>query len=474
MDRRMFLKSIMTAVPAVALPLQATPRRPNIIMILVDDLGWTDLGCFGSDLYKTPNIDRMARDGVRFSDAYAACTVCSPTRASLMTGKYPARLHITDWIAGHSFQNAKLLPPDWTLQLPLEETTIAEALKNEGYSTVHIGKWHLGNEPYYPEHQGFDINKGGYHKGQPPSYFSPYQHKNSPETHIPSLEPGPAGEYLTDREAEEACGFIEKHRDEPFYINLAHYAVHIPLQAKPDRVDAYEKKIETGMKHRNPVYAAMVESVDQSLGQIRDKLDELGLLDNTVILFTGDNGGLTYRRWLHGSVTDNSPLRAGKGSAYEGGVRVPTFIWRMNMAAKGAVCPEPVISPDFYPTLLSLARGQESVHLPEEIDGTSLVPLLRRPDQQLERKAVYWHYPHYHPGGATPHSAIRARDYKLIKFYETGQTELYHIAEDIGETTDLSGQMPEKTRELHAMLNTWLKTVDAQMPRVNPAYHTSG
>ena len=433
---------------------QAPP--PNIIFILLDDLGWTDLACCGSDLYETPNIDLLARRGVRFTDAYSACTVCSPTRAAVMTGKYPARLHVTDWIHGHKRPNAPLSIPGWTEYLPLEETTIAEALKLAGYATCHIGKWHLGYEDRWPDKQGFDHNIGGYHRGQPPSYFSPYR--------IPTLEDGPEGEYLTDREAAEACHFIESSRDRPFFLYLAHYGVHTPLQAKPDLVAHYNSRIRPGMRHTNARYAAMIHSVDESLGRITRKLQQLGLEDRTVIFFTSDNGGLVL--W---EVTDNWPLRAGKGSVYEGGVRVPLVVYWPGVTPQAATCREPVSSVDFFPTMLDVAQCAPTAGT-RDLDGKSLAPLLRRPRAALDRDAIFWHYPHYHPGGATPYGAIRQGPYKLVERYENMSVELHDLEQDIGQTRNLSDEQPKRTKQLRNRLHDWRATVRAQMPTPNPDY----
>ena len=463
MRRRHFLRIIGSTLLAGsgAIIRCAGKARPNFIVILVDDLGWTDLSCCGSDLYETPNIDRLAAGGVRFTHAYAACTVCSPTRAAMMTGKYPARLHITDWITGHRYPYAKLLPPDWTMRLPLEEITIAETLKTAGYATAHIGKWHLGDAPYWPEHQGFDRNVAGYSAGQPPSYFYPYMREGQPENRIPTLEGGAPGEYLTDREAEEACRFIEDNSDRPFFLYLAHYAVHTPLQAKSDLEAKYRERLRPGLRHNNPTYAAMIQSVDESLGTITAKLNQLGLSQKTVILFTGDNGGLTLR-----GVTDNSPLRAGKGSPYEGGVRVPLICRAPGLGAAGAECGEPVMTIDVQPTLAQMA-GLEARG---DIDGLSLVPLLRDPDASLGREALYWHYPHYHPGGAAPYGAVREGAYKLIEFFEDGRLELYHLLDDAGESRDLAVEMPEMALGLQRKLQRWRDRVGAQMPRPNPDF----
>lgn len=425
-------------------------RRPNIVFVLVDDLGWTDLGCFGSTYYETPNIDRLASQGLRFTDAYAACTVCSPTRACILTGQYPARLHITDWIAGHKRPFAKLRVPDWTMQLSHSIPNIAQALKTAGYATASIGKWHLGPEACWPDKQGFDINIGGCDKGQPPSYFSPYK--------LPTLSDGPNGEFLGDRLTTEALKFIEANKDRPFFLYLPHYAVHTPLMAKKEVIEKYRKKTVSQGEHTNPTYAALVESVDDSVGRLLQKLDELKLSERTVIVFTSDNGGLK-------SVTSNAPLRAGKGSAYEGGVRVPLIVRWPGVTPPGSVSHTPVISADYYPTLRAIA-GVSTASSPL-VDGENLEPLLRQTGP-LGHRALYWHYPHYHPGGATPYGVIREDNFRLVEFYEDGHVELYNLANDIGEIQDLSVRLPEKTADLRQKLHKWRQLVGAQMPTANP------
>ncbi len=435
-------------------PSPVAARPPNLIFILVDDLGWTDLGYQGSTFYETPNIDRLAREGMRFTQAYAACTVCSPTRAALLTGKYPARLHITDWITGHVRPHAKLRPPDWRMYLPHEERTIAEALRAAGYATASIGKWHLGGPEFYPQTHGFDVNIGGFEKGSPPSYFAPYK--------IPTLADGPKGEFLTERLTDEAIRFIETHRDRPFFLYLPHYAVHTPLMARSNVIARYSAKADPNHPQHHPVYAAMVESVDQSVGRILRTLETLRLAEHTVIFFSSDNGGLVLRE-----VTSNLPLRAGKGSPYEGGVRVPLLVKWPGVTRPGSMCDTPVITPDFYPTMLQIAGLKPEAG--QVLDGVSLVGLLRG-GRTLQREALYWHYPHYHPGGATPYGAIREGDWRLVEFYEDNHVELYNLREDIGERHDLAGRFPKVARRLRDRLHAWRERVGAQMPLPNPDY----
>lgn len=429
-------------------------RKPNVIFILIDDMGWRDTGCYGSTFYRTPSIDRLSRQGMKFTQAYAACPVCSPTRASIMTGKYPARLHLTDWIAGHKFPYAKLKPAEFHLELPLDEITIAEALKPAGYATASIGKWHLGKEPFFPDKQGFDVNIGGTHQGSTPSHFDPYR--------LSTLPRREDGEYLADRLTEEAEGFIEKNRDRPFFLYLAHYAVHTPLMAKQEKIAKYQARSRPTNKQNNAVYAAMVESVDESVGRIMAKLDELGLADDTVIFFMSDNGGVHISK-----ITSNAPLRAGKGTMYEGGIREPMIVRWPGKIKPGSRCEEPVVSTDFFPTILDMAGIRMK---PDQApDGLSLMPLLTQTGS-LPRDTIYWHYPHYHPGGTSPAGAIRCGDWKLIEYFEDGHVELYDLKNDLSETTDLAAQMPDKAEQLRAMLAEWRKSVDAPMPSPNPDY----
>jgi arylsulfatase A len=464
MNRRHFLKKCAGVAGAFVLSNRALQfslgRPPNFVFILVDDLGWRDVGYYvgygykGSTYYETPNINKLARQGMRFTDAYAASPVCSPTRASIMAGKYPARMHLTDWIHGYEDPYAKLLIPEWTHYMRTEEVTIAEALKTVGYATAHIGKWHLGDDPsYWPDNQGFDVNIGGWKLGYPTGgYFSPYEN--------PTLPDGPDGEYLTDREGKEAEKFIEQNKDRPFFLYLAHYAVHIPLQAKQDIIDKFEAK-PPSPEHDDATYAAMIQSVDDAVGRILYKLEKLKIAENTVIIFMSDNGGLL-------GTTDNTPLRGGKSQAYEGGIREPMIIKWSNVVQAGSVCSVPVISTDFYPTILEMAGL--FLKTEQHYDGVSLVPLLKQTGA-LDREAIYWHYPHYHinnPYG--PFGAIRKGDWKLIEYFENMNVELYNLNDDLGEQTNLVATNPVKAFELRDMLYTWRASVGAQMPTHNPDY----
>ncbi|KAF0176737.1 MAG: sulfatase [Limisphaerales bacterium] len=448
----------------LALSVSAAPAKLNVVLILADDLGWTDLACFGSDFHETPHLDRLAREGMKFTQNYSACTVCSPTRAALMTGKYPARLHITDWIPGLMPDNPKLLVPDWSKQLPLAETTIAKVFQSAGYRTASIGKWHLGNEEFYPEKHGFDVNIAGLNAGSPPTYFSPWR--------IKTITDGRDGDYLTDRLGEEAAGLIEKWRDQPFFLYLPHFAVHTPIQGRADLVAQYQQKLKPGLRHKNPAYAAMVESLDTAVGRVLTKLDELKLAERTIVAFTADNGGLITR-----ATTTNAPLRLGKASAYEGGVRVPLIVHWPGVTKPGSVSDTPTITMDLFPTLLEAAGLKPppatSPTGASGRDGVSLVPLLRG-TSKLTRTELFWHYPHhqhYQLGGATPYSAIRSGDFKLIEFFNDLHVELYNLREDLGEARDLAAAQPLRVAELRARLHAWRKEVGAQMPTPNPNYN---
>ncbi|MGB5982116.1 MAG: sulfatase [Nonlabens sp.] len=435
------------------------------MFILVDDLGWTDLGVYGSDFYQSSNVDKLASQGILFTNAYTASNVCSPTRASIMTGKYPATLDLTDYIPGRNFPEAKLAPPDWKKYLDTKELTIAEVFKANNYKTAHIGKWHLGEEEFYwPEHQGFDMNVGGYSRGAPiknkakgkNGYFSPYGN--------PRLEDGADGEYLTHRLASEAVTFINKNKDSPFFLNLWFYSVHMPLQARQDKINKYQSLLKEGQKHNNPTYAAMVEHMDDAVGTILKTLKSLDLDKNTIIVFTSDNGGLVgnHKRFKE-KITSNFPLRSGKGDRYEGGVRVPCILY-FPEKLKPRVEETPITSPDFFPTLIDLAGL--IVEKEPEIDGVSLSDLLLE-NKKLEKRALYWHYPHYHLEGAVPYSAVQFDNYKLIHNLETDSLELYNLKKDISETTDLSAVETGKTDSLFTRLRKWKEAVKAQSPTMN-------
>jgi len=442
----------------------ADPRPPNFIFILIDDMGWTDLGSFGSTFYKTPHIDKLAAAGMKFTDAYAAGPVCSPTRASILTGKYPARLHLTDWLPGRrDMPTQKLLRPEIRQELPLEEFTLAEALKTKGYATAHIGKWHLGGQGFEPQKQGFDLNVAGDHTGTPLSYFHPFQRDGR---FMPGLERGAEGEYLTDRLTSEAEKFIEQYREKPFFLYLAHYGVHIPLRAKAEIIAQFQGA-PASQVHTNAIYAAMIASVDESVGRLMRKLDELKLAANTVIIFTTDNGGLSVREGPNTPATSNAPLRNGKGYLYEGGIRVPLIMHWPGVTKPGSVCRTPVSSVDYYPTLLEIAGVKPDRS--QIIDGVSLVPLLRQVGVP-QREALYWHYPHYSNQGGRPGSAIREGNFKLIEFFEDARQELYNVREDVAEQNDLTRQFPDKAVALHRKLSDWRRQLDAQRMSANPDY----
>lgn len=443
-------------------PLLAALARPlNVVVILADDLGWTDLACYGSDFYETPHLDRLAREGVKFTQNYAACTVCSPTRSALMTGKYPARTHITDWIPGRMPENPKLLVPAWTKHLPLVEVTLAETFKAAGYRTASIGKWHLGENEHSPEHHGFEVNIAGTNAGAPPSFIAPWK--------IPTLSEGEPGEHLTDRLGEEAVRYIQGVKDEPFFLYLPHYAVHTPIQPRPDLLVKYEKKLKHGMKHTNAAYAAFMEGLDSAVGRVLDTLDTLKLTEHTVVIFTSDNGGRV-------PTTANLGLRVGKGSAYEGGLRVPLIMRWPGVIKAGSSNDTPVITMDIVPTLLEMTgvRAPASASATGAVgrDGVSLVPLMRG-EGTLSRSELFWHYPHhqhYQLGGSMPFGAVRSGDFKLIEFYNENRAELYDLSADPAEQSDIATAMPKKAAALRARLHDWRKEIGAQMPVPNPDY----
>ncbi|MEX2120908.1 MAG: sulfatase [Pirellulales bacterium] len=467
----------------VALGRPARADKPlNFVFFLVDDLGYADVGCNNPEtFYETPNIDRLARSGVRFTNGYAACPVCSPTRYSIMTGKYPTRVGATNFFSGTRAE--RFLPAPLNERMPLEEITLAEALQEHGYATFFAGKWHLGpTAEYWPEAQGFDVNQGGCDRGAPTGgdkYFSPYGN--------PRLQNGPPGEHLPDRLATETSRFIEANRQGPFFAYLAFYSVHTPLMAPAKLVEKYKlkaqrlgltstrqfadeeqvwpvdepRRVRTLQSHA--VYAAMVESMDQAVGKVLDQLDELGLADTTAVLFMSDNGGLST---AEGSPTSNLPLRGGKGWLYEGGIREPLIIRWPGVSEPGSVCDVPIISNDFYPTILDMAGLAPRPR--QHLDGVSLVGLLRG-EPAPPRDALYWHYPHYANQGGFPGGAIRMGDWKLIERYEDGRVHLFNLANDLGERHDLAGQHPDRVAAMRQGLHAWYKEVDAKFLQARPA-----
>lgn len=438
----------LTAVPAQA------ADQPNVVLFLVDDLGWSDLGCYGNPWIETPAIDRFAKESVRFTDFYAACPVCSPTRASIQSGQYQARFSLTDFIPGHWRPFEKLIVPENAPHLPLEIVTVAEALKPAGYTCGYFGKWHLGGWGHYPHQQGYDqaiVTRG--------RHFAPHFHMR-PQAEVED------GTYLADFLTDQVIDFMQANREGPFFVQLSHYAVHIPLEAEKQKIQKYQRKPKPEGMITHPTYAAMVEHVDDSLRRILAALDELKLADNTLVLFTSDNGALRQTYTGKGDiVTSNDPLRDEKGTLYEGGIQVPLIVRWPGVSQPGA-CREPTISIDFYPTLLDAAAAQPPRG--QVIDGRSLRPVLKNPQATLDREAIYFHYPHYHH--SRPAGAVRAGDYKLIEFFDEGKLELYNLADDLGEKNNLAPEQPAQAKELQAKLQAWRKQVDARMPTKNPKY----
>ncbi|MCI0331878.1 MAG: sulfatase [Planctomycetes bacterium] len=472
--RRVFLAfglALTCTSPATADGTNIEPPC-NVIVIVADDLGWADLGCYGADLHESPNLDQFAESGTRFTDAYAA-SVCSPTRASLLTGKHYARLGITMWreASREPPRDRKLISPVSVADLPHSEVTLAEVFRSAGYLTATVGKWHLGDAKYYPETQGFDINIGGTLWGAPASHFFPYRGTGRFEgefRYVPQLDRGKQGEYLTDRLTDEALKVIDRAEDRPFFLYLAHHAVHTPIEAKPELVERYEKKQVPGLHHRNPKYAAMVHSLDESVGRVLERLESRGLSERTVVVFVSDNGGHVIE-YDGMQITDNHPLRSGKGSLYEGGIRVPLIIRWPGIGSGGRVCRQPVYVADLFPTLLEIAGLKNRNGRKTKLDGQSLTPLLKNPDAKLVREALYFHYPHYYPT-TTPVSAIRAGDWKLLEYHEDNRIELYNLRDDLGEAKDLAANQREKAQDLRARLADWRTAVGAKLPTRNPDF----
>jgi arylsulfatase A-like enzyme len=460
---------------------------PNIVLILIDDMGQRDLGCYGSTFYETPNIDTLARDGMRFTDAYAACPVCSPTRASILTGRYPASLGITDWIDYDAVIHpcrGRLIDVPYVKELPSDVPNLATELSSRGYQTWHVGKWHLGGEGAWPEDRGFQVNRGGWTAGCPYSgYFSPWE--------FPTLEDGEPGEYLTDRLTDEAVALIRgRDPEQPFFLNMWYYAVHTPIQAPEHLIEKYRKKaaflgldtvdpivsgpafpsqhkkdhkIERRILQSDPAYAAMIEALDTNVGRLLKALDDSGATNDTMVIFTSDNGGLAT---AEGSPTCNLPLAEGKGWMYEGGTREPLLVRWPGVVERGATSDQVVTSTDFFPTLIEAAGGDR---VPEH-EGASLLSLLGGTQPELDRDAVFWHYPHYGNQGGTPGSSVRSGRYKLIEFFETGRLELYNLETDVGENHDLSEQLPAVRDRLHELLKGWRESIEAKIPNENPDF----
>lgn len=456
-------------------PVRAA-KKPNFVFFLVDDLGYTDTGAYNpKTFYETPHVDRLAKEGMKFTHGYAACPVCSPSRYAIMTGKYPSRVDATNYFSGK--RAGRFRPAVLNDRMPLSEITLAEALKAAGYRTAFLGKWHLGpTAEFWPENQGFDINVGGHNRGSPPGgYFAPYRN--------PRLKNGPKGEHLTTRLTDEALKILDDVKDRPFLLYLSYYTVHIPLQAPKDLVEKYRRKAakraggkpdfateeqvlpikrprRVRIRQNHATYAAMVETMDASVGRVLKKIKDLGLEENTVVCFTSDNGGLSTSEGLP---TSNLPLRGGKGWVYEGGIREPFLIKWPGVTRPGSVCDVPVIGMDFYPTLLEIAGVKPRPR--QHKDGVSLVPLLKGTGG-IKRDALFWHYPHYSNQGGMPGGAIRAGDWKLIERYEDGRVHLYNLRTDPGERTDLAGKQPDRVAALRKKLHVWYKDVDAKFLRV--------
>jgi arylsulfatase A len=444
--------------------------RPNIVLILADDLGWSDLGCYGADLHETPCLDQLAQEGVRFTHAYAM-SVCSPSRSTLLTGIHAARIPITIWAEG-----SKTSPPNRPLvqarslhDLPHDRVTIASKLRDLGYLTASIGKWHLGEASHFPETHGFDIGIGGNHWGAPQSFFWPYRGAGrfgNEYRFVPNLEYGQPGEYLTDRLTDEAIRFIDHARDRPFFLYLAHYAPHTPIEAPQADTEYFESKVKPEMKHRNPTYAAMIRRLDHGVGRVMDHLRDNKLDQNTIVIFTSDNGGYVGTDRRSGQsvpVTNNAPLRSGKGSLYEGGIRVPLIVRYPKVTPKATVCVEPVVLTDLASTLLKLG-GAKPIDW-DKLDGKGLTLLLKDPATKLDRASLYFHYPHYYET-TTPVGAIRSGKWKLLEYFEDQRIELFDLEKDPSESTNVAAEYPREADLLLQELKEWRSNAKAEMPTI--------
>jgi arylsulfatase A len=447
-------------------------KQPNVVLILADDLGWAGLSCYGNDLHETSHLDKLAKQGMRFTDAYAASPVCTPTRVAILTGKHPARLHMTIWReSAHNRGNRKLLQPVCVDSLPVKHLTLAEILKEAGYFNAHFGKWHVGRAESYPQAHGFHLNVGGTLWGAPQTFWYPYNGDSyfRDWRYVPDLEPGREGDYLTDRLTDKALAVMEQQAKakRPFYVNLWYHTVHTPIEGKPELVERYRKRIKPDSISKNPHYAAMVHSLDENVGRVLAKLDQLGIADDTLVVFTSDNGGFVNSCKLNKGlqVANNTPLRSGKGSCYEGGVRVPLIV-RGPGVTQGKTSAEPVYACDLYPTLLRAAGLADKAK--EGVDGVDFTPVLRNPKAKLPREALYFHYPHYYQT-TTPVSAVRKGAWKLLEYFEDGRVELFNLKKDLGETNDLASDQPEIAKRLAAELRAWRQEVGALVPEPNPA-----
>lgn len=494
-----FCRLLLTALlfaPLATLHAADTPKpKPNVIVILSDDLGWADLSCYGSTFHESPNLDKLAAQSMRFTQAYSSSPYCSPSRAAIMTGRHPARLKITDYIPSNG-KTGKLLPAEMKMELPLEEVTIAEVLRDAGYATWHVGKWHLGDVGFYPQDQGFQVNIAGHAGGLPPSFFWPYGNKknevvpkaagnNYHSRGVPGVVAGgKKGEHLCDRLTSEVIKLIEQRKPEqPFFLYLPFYDVHTPIMAKLELVEKYKAKAakmglpaveavptytEGNPMHGaspkklpeqqvNPTYAAMIETMDTNVGRLMARLDELGIADNTLILFTSDNGGHT--------VTSNRALRGGKGWLYEGGVREPWIVKWPGVTKPGSTCDLPVMNTDILPTVLEACGLPTKPELHK--DGVSFASLLKGETKPVH-DALFWHFPHYGNHGSGPCSSVRVGDWKLIEWLENESAELFNIATDLSEKNDVAAQHPEVVQQLRERLHAWRKETAANMPKPKP------